>query len=283
VAQRTVARSARPYVLVALIRSTSRSLHGRLGGRFDVLKSTPPGPKGDKRLTAAIRRSQRPLSTCLSQSSATPIGFPTRPPTSSARTGDLPCNRTTRVLFPSIRSASSGTPASMTRRSSPSATVDSQFIFGVKHADRLVEVYNTACNAGRARTLARTGRLGALSLRLAVTFQHARQPAAPPSTWAGSPCACPIPKRLWPWSPMIETSGARSSCSPTSHRNHPGRRTGLHPKAQSPASNIPTASTKNRASISKTCASTPSNACAASLSWSCSLPCSATQTRCRRG
>jgi len=144
-AQRTVARSSRPYLVVALDPvNFEKPYTAHLEGVSTVLKSTPPGPKGEKRLTPGY-----PAIT------ATIVNLP-EPVISYAnwfsyKTADFISEnreiyraiRTTRALFP-------GTPLRFVGDSglddqkifAQVARVAGQFIFRVKHEDRLVEVYN---------------------------------------------------------------------------------------------------------------------------------------------
>jgi hypothetical protein len=179
VAQRTVARSPRPYLLVALDPvNFEKPYTADLEGVSTVLKSTPPGLKGDKRLTAGY-----PAIT------ATIVNLP-EPVISYAnwfsyKTADFISEnreiyraiRTTRVLFPTIPLRFVGDSGLDDQKIfAQVATVDSQFIFRVKHADRLVEVHNTRLQRWEGpEHLHELAASVPWSLRLAVTFQHARQ------------------------------------------------------------------------------------------------------------
>ena len=179
IAQRTVARAPRQYLLVALDPvNFEKPYTAALEGVSTVLKSTPPGPKGDKRLTPGY-----PAIT------ATIVNLP-EPVISYAnwfsyKTADFISEnreiyraiRTTRALFPTLPLRFVGDSGLDDQKIfAQVAAVDGQFIFRVKHADRLVEVYNTRLQAWEGpEHLHELAASVPWTLRLAVTFQHARK------------------------------------------------------------------------------------------------------------
>ena len=179
IAQRTVARAPRQYLLVALDPvNFEKPYTAALEGVSTVLKSTPPGPKGDKRLTPGY-----PAIT------ATIVNLP-EPVISYAnwfsyKTADFISEnreiyraiRTTRALFPTLPLRFVGDSGLDDQKIfAQVAAVDGQFIFRVKHADRLVEVYNTRLQAWEGpEHLRELAASVPWTLRLAVTFQHARK------------------------------------------------------------------------------------------------------------
>ena len=179
IAQRSVARAPRQYLLVALDPvNFEKPYTAALEGVSTVLKSTPPGPKGDKRLTPGY-----PAIT------ATIVNLP-EPVISYAnwfsyKTADFISEnreiyraiRTTRALFPTLPLRFVGDSGLDDQKIfAQVAAVDGQFIFRVKHADRLVEVYNTRLQAWEGpEHLHELAASVPWTLRLAVTFQHARK------------------------------------------------------------------------------------------------------------
>jgi hypothetical protein len=178
IAQRTVAQTARPYLLVALDPvNFEKPYTTDLEGVSTVLKSTPPGPKGARRLTPGY-----PAMT------ATVVNLPV-PVISYAnwfayRSADFISEnreiyraiRTTRALFPSLPLRFLGDAGLDDQKIfAQVAAVRGQFIVRVKHTDRWVEVYNVRLQRWEGpehlHTLAATV---PWSLQLAVTFQHAR-------------------------------------------------------------------------------------------------------------
>jgi len=145
IAQRAVARYPRPYLVVALDPvNFEKPYTEHLEGVSTVLKSTPPGPKGEKRLTSGY-----PAIT------ATIVNLP-EPVISYAnwfsyKTADFISEnreiyraiRITRALFPSTPVRFVGDAGLDDQKIfAQVALINSQFIFRVQHDDRLVEVYN---------------------------------------------------------------------------------------------------------------------------------------------
>jgi hypothetical protein len=141
-AQRAVARSSRPYLVVALDPvNFEKPYTAHLEGVSTVLKSTPPGPKGEKRLTPGY-----PAIT------ATIVNLP-EPVISYAnwfsyKTADfISENREIYRAIRTTRALLSGTPLRFVGDSglddqkifAQVARVAGQFIFRVKHEDRLVQ------------------------------------------------------------------------------------------------------------------------------------------------
>ena len=144
-AQQAVARYPRPCLVVAIDPvNFEKPYTADLEGLSTVLKSTPPGPKGEKRLTpgypaitATIVNLPEPVIAYANWFSYKTADF------SSENREIYRAIRITRALFP-------GTPLRFIGDSglddqkifAQVARVDSQFIFRVKHEDRLVEVCN---------------------------------------------------------------------------------------------------------------------------------------------
>jgi hypothetical protein len=179
IARRTVARYPGPYLVVALDPvNFEKPYTADLEGVSTVLKSTPPDPKGAKRLTPGY-----PAIT------ATIVNLP-EPVISYAnwfsyKTADFISEnrevyraiRTTRALFPTTPLRFVGDSGLDDQKIfAQVATVASQFTFRVKHTDRLVEVYNARLQRWEGpEHLQELAASVPWSLRLAVSFQHARK------------------------------------------------------------------------------------------------------------
>jgi len=201
-AQRTVTRSSRPYLVVALDPvNFEKPYTAHLEGVSTVLKSTPPGPKGEKRLTPGY-----PAIT------ATIVNLP-EPVISYAnwfsyKTADFISEnreiyraiRITRALFP-------GTPLRFVGDSglddqkifAQVACVDGQFIFRVKHADRLVEVYNERLQRWEGpEHLNELAASVPWTLRRQVAFHHAHKTRQVTVSVGWLPLRLPVTQqRLW--------------------------------------------------------------------------------------
>jgi hypothetical protein len=179
IAQQTVARSSRPYLVVALDPvNFEKPYTSALEGVSTVLKSTPPGPKGDKRLapgypaiTATIVNLAEPVISYANWFSYKTADF------ISENRELYRAIRTTRALFPTIPLRFVGDAGLDDQKIFDQvATVRAQFIFRVKHADRLVEVYNTRLQRWEGpEHLHDLAASVPWTLHLAVTFQHARK------------------------------------------------------------------------------------------------------------
>jgi hypothetical protein len=202
IAQRTVTRYPRPYLVVALDPvNFEKPYTADLEGVSTVLKSTPPGPKGEKRLTPGY-----PAIT------ATIVNLP-EPVISYAnwfsyKTADFISEnreiyraiRITRALFP-------GTPLRFVGDSglddqkifAQVACVAGQFIFRVQHEDRLVEVYNERLQHWEGpEHLHELAASVPWTLRLQVAFHHAHKTRRVTVSLGWLPLRLPdTQQRLW--------------------------------------------------------------------------------------
>lgn len=179
IAQQTVARSAPPYLLVALDPvNFEKPYTTALEGVSTVYKSTPPGPKGAKRLTPGY-----PALTATIVNLPVPVisyanWFSYRSADFVSENRELyRALRTTRALFPATPLRFLGDAGLDDQKLFAQVQrIGGQFIVRVQHTDRLVEVYNARLN--RWEGPEHLGELAASvpwTLQLAVTFQHARQ------------------------------------------------------------------------------------------------------------
>lgn len=178
-AQQAVASTPRPYLVVAIdpVNFEKPYTEG-LEGVSTVLKSTPPGPKGEKRLTpgypaitATIVNLPEPVITYANWFSYKTADFV------SENREIYRALRITRALFP-------GTPLRFVGDSglddqklfAQVAQVNGQFIFRVQHEERLVEVYNERLQRWEGpEHLSELAASVPWQLHLEVTFQHARK------------------------------------------------------------------------------------------------------------
>lgn len=179
IAQRAVKRYPRPYLVVALDPVNFEKPYTKeLEGVSTVLKSTPPGTKGEKRLTpgypaitATIVNLPEPVISYANWFSYKAADF------ISENREIYRAIRITRALFPDIPLRFVGDAGLDDQKIFAQVTaVHGQFIFRAKHEDRLVEVYNE-----RLQRWEGPEHLGELAasvpwrLHLQVTFQHARR------------------------------------------------------------------------------------------------------------
>ncbi len=146
IAQETVARHAPPYLIVALDPVNFEKPYTKdLEGVSTVMKSTPPGPHGEKRLTsgypaitATVVNLPQPVITYANWFSYQTEDFVSQP-------WELyRALRTTRALFPQTRLRFVGdSELDKQQVFAWVQRVHGEFIFRVRHEDRLVEVYNT--------------------------------------------------------------------------------------------------------------------------------------------
>jgi hypothetical protein len=287
-AQRAVACYPRPYLMVAIDPvNFEKPYTEALEGVSTVLKSTPPGPKGAKRLTPGY-----PAIT------ATIVNLPepviTYANWFSYRTADFVSEnceiyralRISRALFPGIPLRFVGDSGLDDQKIfAQVARVDGQFIFRVKHEDRLVEVYNERLQRWEGpEHLNELAASVPWTLRLQVAFHHAHKTRRVTVSLGWLPLRLPdTQQRRWSlvaYDPdyrrqMILLTNVPLTAPEVAEQVYTRWRCG-------PASSTPTASIKNRASTSKTCASKPWNACTASLCW-CYSPRSLSNTSPRRG
>jgi hypothetical protein len=202
IAQRAVARYPRPYLVVALDPvNFEKPYTEHLEGVSTVLKSTPPGPKGEKRLTPGY-----PAIT------ATIVNLP-EPVISYAnwfsyKTADFISEnreiyraiRITRALFPNTPVRFVGDSGLDDQKIfAQVALVNGQFIFRVQHEDRLVEVYNARLQRWEGpEHLNELAASVPWTLRLAVDFQHARRTRRVTVSLGWLPLRLPATQqRLW--------------------------------------------------------------------------------------
>ena len=177
IAQRVVGRYERPYLVVAIDPvNFEKPYTEALEGVSTVLKSTPPGPGREKRLTPGY-----PAIT------ATIVNLPepviTYANWFSYRTADFVSQnreiyraiRTTTALFPQTPLHFVGDAGLDDQKIfSQVARVNGQFIFRVSHDNRLVEVFNERLQRWEPQEhLADLAATVPWSLQLRVAFQHA--------------------------------------------------------------------------------------------------------------
>jgi hypothetical protein len=178
VAQRVVAHYGQPYLIVALDPvNFEKPYIEKLEGVSTVLKSTPPGPDGDKRLTTGY-----PAIT------ATVVNLPepviTYANWFSYQTADFISQgrelyraiRITRALLPQARLHFVGDSEMDDQKVfAEVGQVHASFTFRVKHWERLVEVYNDRLDRWERESVGELAATMPLALHLQVSFRHARQ------------------------------------------------------------------------------------------------------------
>jgi hypothetical protein len=179
IAQRAVSRYPRPHLVVAIDPvNFEKPYTEALEGVSTVLKSTPPGPKGEKRLTpgypaitATIVNLPEPVITYANWFSYKTADF------ISENREIYRALRITRALFPTTPLRFVGDAGLDDQKIfAQVAAVNSQFIFRVKHADRLVEVYNDRLQRWEGpEHLNELAASVPWSLHLAVAFHHAHK------------------------------------------------------------------------------------------------------------
>jgi hypothetical protein len=288
IAQRVVGRYERPYLVVAIDPVNFEKPYTEdLEGVSTVLKSTPPGPRREKRLTpgypaitAAIVN--LPDGRCR-------IAVITYANWFSYRTDDFVSQnreiyraiRTTRALFAQTPLRFVGDAGLDDQKIfSQVARVNGQFIFRVSHDNRLVEVFNERLQRWEPQEhLADLAASVPWSVHLrnrlsARPYQATRD--REPGLVTAAPTLQPT-EPSGPWSPTIPIGNASLSCSPISRSPTPKTPKPCIPNgATGPRSSIPTALIRSKGWMLRICASTLSNACAASLSLSCWRPSSST-------
>lgn len=179
VAQRAVMCDPRPELVVAIDPvNFEKPYTEHLEGVSTVMKSTPPGPKGEKRLTAGY-----PAITATIVNLAEPVI--TYANWFSYKTADFVSEnreiyraiRITRALFPDKRLCFIGDSGLDDQKIFAQVTrVNSQFVFRVKHADRLVEVYNERLQCWEGpEHLSELAASVPWSLNVKVAFHHAHK------------------------------------------------------------------------------------------------------------
>jgi hypothetical protein len=177
IAQRVVGRYERPYLVVAIDPvNFEKPYTEALEGLSTVLKSTPPGPGREKRLTpgypaitAAIVNLPEPVITYANWFSYRTADFV------SQNREIYRAIRTTRALFPQTALRFVGDSGLDDQKIfSQVARVDGQFIFRVSHDNRLVDVFNERLQRWEPQEhLADLAATVPWSLHLRVAFQHA--------------------------------------------------------------------------------------------------------------
>jgi hypothetical protein len=172
-----VVRYRRPYLVVAIDPvNFEKPYTEALEGVSTVLKSTPPGPGREKRLTpgypaitAAIVNLPEPVITYANWFSYRTANFV------SQNREIYRAIRTTRALFPQTPLRFVGDSGLDDQKIfSQVARVDGQFIFRVSHANRLVDVFNERLQRWEPQEhLTDLAATVPWSLRLRVAFQHA--------------------------------------------------------------------------------------------------------------
>src|SRR5512133_2248333 len=178
VAQRVVAHYGRNYLIVALDPvNFEKPYTETLEGVSTVLKSTPPGPDGEKRLTAGY-----PAIT------ATVVNLPepviTYANWFSYKTADFISQgrelyrsiRITRALLPQARLHFVGDSEMDDQKVfAEVAQVQASFTFRVKHWERLVEVYNERLDRWESESVGELAATVPFAFHLQVAFRHARK------------------------------------------------------------------------------------------------------------
>lgn len=179
IAQQAVTRYAPPSVVVAIDPvNFEKPYTKRLEGVSTVLKSTPPDPKGEKRLTpgypaitATIVNLPEPVITYANWFSYKTADFV------SENREIYRAIRITRALLPGTRVCFVGDSGLDDQKIFAQVSrVGAEFIFRVKHENRLVEIYNERrqCWEGKEH-LSELAASVPWTLHLEATFQHARK------------------------------------------------------------------------------------------------------------
>jgi len=177
ITQRTVAAAQPAYLVVAVDPvNFEKPYTAALEGVSTVMKSTPPGPRGEKRLTAGY-----PAITATIVNLATPVisyanwfSYLTDDFLSENREIERAI-RTTRALFPADRLrfvTDSGLDDQKVFAQMHS--VQAEFVIRASHLDRIVEVYNDRLDRWERESLADLAATVPLSVHLQVAFTHAR-------------------------------------------------------------------------------------------------------------
>lgn len=178
IAQQAVARHPLPYLLVALDPVNFEKPYTRdLEGVSTVMKSTPPGLHGEKRLTrgypamtATIVNLPQPVITYANWFSYQTADFV------SQSWEIYRAIRTTQALLPQARLRFVGDSELDNQQVFTWVErVGGEFIFRVRHEDRLVEVYNERLQRWEEEHLEDLTDSLPFSLRLVVRFNHARR------------------------------------------------------------------------------------------------------------
>jgi hypothetical protein len=177
-AQRAVARHDVPYLVVALDGVNFEKPYTKdLEGVSTVMKSTPPGPRGEKRLTsgypamtATVVNLPEPVITYANWFSYVTDDFVSEP------REIYRAIRTTRALLPHCRLRFVGDAALDDKKVfAQVALADAEFIFRVCHDNRRVEVYNERLDRWESERLDDLIATVPFEVRLQATFNHARK------------------------------------------------------------------------------------------------------------
>jgi hypothetical protein len=202
IAQRAVARAPRPYLVVAIDPvNFEKPYTADLAGVSTVLKSTPPGPRGEKRLTpgypaitATIVNLPEPVITYANWFSYRSADF------ISENREIYRAIRITRALLPGRCLCFVGDSGLDDQKIFAQVSqVASQFIFRVKHEDRLVEVYNELLQRWEgAEHLNELAASVPWTLQLEVAFHHAHKTRRVTVSLGWLPLRLPdTQQRLW--------------------------------------------------------------------------------------
>ena len=201
-AQQAVARDPRPYLVVAIDPvNFEKPYTVDLEGVSIVLKSTLPGPKGEKRLTpgyptitATIVNLPEPVITYANWFSYKTADF------ISENREIYRAIRITRALFPGTQLRFVGDSGLDDQKIlAQVAQVNCQCIFRVKHEDRLVEVYNERLRRWEGpEHLSELAASVPWTLRLQVAFHHAHKTRRVTVSLGWLPLRLPATQqRLW--------------------------------------------------------------------------------------
>jgi hypothetical protein len=215
-AQQAVARYPRPYLMVAIDPvNFEKPYTEALEGVSTVLKSTPPGPKGEKRLTpgypaitATIVNLPEPVIPAPAPVSAAAGAGVTYANWFSYRTADFVSEnreiyralRISQALFPGIPLRFVGDSGLDDQKIfAQVAQSNCQFIFRAKHEDRLVEVYNERLHRWEGpEHLNELAASVPWTLRLQVAFHHAHKTRRVTVSLGWLPLRLPTTQqRLW--------------------------------------------------------------------------------------
>lgn len=178
IAQRAVARHDVPYLVVALDGVNFEKPYAeKTEGVSTVMKSTPPGPRGAKRLTsgypamtATVVNLPEPVITYANWFSYATDDFVSEPEEV------YQAIRTTRALLPHCRLRFVGDAGLDDKKVfAQVAQAQAEFIFRVCHDNRRVEVYNARLGRWEAERLDDLIATVPCEVKMEVTFNHARK------------------------------------------------------------------------------------------------------------
>jgi hypothetical protein len=178
IARRAVAAADPPYLVVALDPvNFEKPYTKKLEVVSTVMKSTPPGPDGEKRLTPGY-----PAVTAAVVNLPSPVvcyahWFSYRATDFRSENRELwQAIRATRVVFPRRRLRFVGDSGLDDQKLFARVrAAQAEFVIRVSHLNRLVEVYNDRLDRWETESLADLVATVPLGLRLEVAFHHARR------------------------------------------------------------------------------------------------------------